>query len=94
MRQIVANAGGEPSVVLNKVLDGKGNYGFNAQTEEYGDSGEDGDPGPDEGGAGGDSERGVDCGVADHHGSDGCGEAEEGQWPGDAAGEAWGGWTG
>ena len=37
LRQIVANAGGEPSVVLNKVLDGKGNFGFNAQTEEYGD---------------------------------------------------------
>ena len=80
LRQIVANAGGEPSVVLNKVLDGKGNYGFNAQTEEYGD------PGPDEGGAGGDSERGVDCGIVDHDGSDGCGEAEEGQWTGDAAG--------
>ena len=37
LRQIVANAGGEPSVVLNKVMAGKGNYGFNAQTEEYGD---------------------------------------------------------
>ena len=37
LRQIVANAGGEPSVVLNKVADGKGSYGFNAQTEEYGD---------------------------------------------------------
>ena len=37
LRQIVANSGGEPSVVLNKVLDGKGNFGFNAQTEEYGD---------------------------------------------------------
>ena len=37
LRQIVANSGGEPSVVLNKVLDGKANYGFNAQTEEYGD---------------------------------------------------------
>ena len=37
LRQIVANSGGEPSVVLNKVLDGKGNYGFNAQTEKYGD---------------------------------------------------------
>ena len=37
LRQIVANAGAEPSVVLNKVLDGKGNFGFNAQTEEYGD---------------------------------------------------------
>ena len=41
---------------------------------------------PDEGGAHGVAERGVDCGVDDHHGSDGCGEAEEGQRPGDAAG--------
>src|SRR3989338_8030331 len=37
LRQIVANAGDEPSVVLNKVAEGKGNFGFNAQTEEYGD---------------------------------------------------------
>ena len=37
LRQIVANAGGEPSVVQNKVVAGKGNFGFNAQTEEYGD---------------------------------------------------------
>jgi len=37
LRQIVANAGSEPSVVLNKVAEGKGNFGFNAQTEEYGD---------------------------------------------------------
>jgi chaperonin GroEL len=37
LRIIVANAGEEPSVVLNKVLEGKGNFGFNAQTEEYGD---------------------------------------------------------
>jgi chaperonin GroEL len=37
MRQIVANAGDEPSVVVNKVVEGKGNYGFNAQTSEYGD---------------------------------------------------------
>jgi chaperonin GroEL len=37
MRQIVANAGEEPSVVVNKVVEGKGNYGFNAQTGEYGD---------------------------------------------------------
>ena len=37
LRQIVANSGGEPSVVLNKVMDGKANFGFNAQTEEYGD---------------------------------------------------------
>jgi chaperonin GroEL len=37
LRQIVNNAGDEPSVVLNKVVDGKGNFGFNAQTAEYGD---------------------------------------------------------
>ena len=37
LRIIVANAGVEPSVVLNKVVEGKGNFGFNAQTEEYGD---------------------------------------------------------
>jgi chaperonin GroEL len=37
MRQIVANSGDEPSVVVNKVVEGKGNYGFNAQTSEYGD---------------------------------------------------------
>ena len=37
LRQIVANAGDEPSVVLNKVEDGKGDYGYNAATGEYGD---------------------------------------------------------
>lgn len=37
LRQIVANAGGEPSVVLHKVLEGKGNFGFNAATGEFGD---------------------------------------------------------
>jgi chaperonin GroEL len=37
MRQIVANAGDEPSVVVNKIVEGKGNFGFNAQTGEYGD---------------------------------------------------------
>ncbi|TMH79714.1 MAG: chaperonin GroEL, partial [Betaproteobacteria bacterium] len=37
LRQIVANAGEEPSVVLNKVAEGEGNFGFNAQTEAYGD---------------------------------------------------------
>ncbi len=37
MRQIVANAGDEPSVVVNKVAEGTGNFGFNAQTGEYGD---------------------------------------------------------
>ena len=37
LRAIVQNAGQEPSVVLNKVAEGKGNFGFNAQTEQYGD---------------------------------------------------------
>ena len=37
LRQIVANSGGEASVVLAKVADSKGNQGFNAQTDEYGD---------------------------------------------------------
>jgi chaperonin GroEL len=37
LRMIVDNSGAEPSVVLNKVLENKGNYGFNAQTEEFGD---------------------------------------------------------
>ncbi|MBH3437835.1 chaperonin GroEL [Pseudomonas luteola] len=37
LRQIVANAGGEPSVVVDKVKSGEGNYGFNAATGEYGD---------------------------------------------------------
>ncbi len=35
LRQIVANAGGDASVVLNAVAAGKGNYGFNAATDEY-----------------------------------------------------------
>jgi len=37
LRQIVSNAGDEPSVVVNKVKEGKGNYGYNAATGEYGD---------------------------------------------------------
>jgi chaperonin GroEL len=37
LRMIVQNAGGEPSVVVNKVIEGKGNFGFNAATGEYGD---------------------------------------------------------
>ena len=37
LRQIVANAGGEPSVVVNKVLEGKDNFGYNAGRDTYGD---------------------------------------------------------
>ena len=42
LRMIVANAGVEPSVVLNKIVEGKGNFGFNAQTERVRRSGRDG----------------------------------------------------
>jgi chaperonin GroEL len=35
LRQIVANAGMEGSVIVNKVKEGKGDYGFNARTETY-----------------------------------------------------------
>ncbi|ENU99300.1 chaperonin GroEL [Acinetobacter variabilis] len=37
LRQIVANAGDEPSVVINAVKNGEGNYGYNAATGDYGD---------------------------------------------------------
>ncbi|MFC2974025.1 chaperonin GroEL [Azotobacter bryophylli] len=37
LRQIVANSGGEPSVVVDKVKQGSGNFGFNAATDTYGD---------------------------------------------------------
>jgi chaperonin GroEL len=37
LRQIVRNAGGDASVVLNAVAEGKGNYGYNAATGDYGD---------------------------------------------------------
>ncbi|MCM2318691.1 MAG: chaperonin GroEL, partial [Pseudomonas sp.] len=37
LRQIVANAGDEPSVVVDKVKNGSGNFGYNAATGVYGD---------------------------------------------------------
>ncbi|TMS59082.1 chaperonin GroEL [Imbroritus primus] len=37
LRQIVTNAGEEASVVVSKVIEGKGNYGYNAASGEYGD---------------------------------------------------------
>ncbi|MER3546658.1 MAG: chaperonin GroEL, partial [Rhodanobacteraceae bacterium] len=37
LREIVTNSGAEPSVVLNKVAEKDGNFGYNAQTGEYGD---------------------------------------------------------
>jgi chaperonin GroEL len=37
LRQLARNAGDEPSVVVAKVVEGEGNYGYNAATGEYGD---------------------------------------------------------
>ncbi len=37
LRQIVRNGGGDPAVVLNRVKEGTGTFGFNAATEVYGD---------------------------------------------------------
>ena len=37
LRQICTNAGDEASVILNKIVEGKGNYGYNAATSEFGD---------------------------------------------------------
>ena len=37
LRQIVKNAGAEPSVIVNKVTEGTGAFGYNAATDEFGD---------------------------------------------------------
>jgi chaperonin GroEL len=37
LRTIVSNAGGSPDVVINKVAEGTGNFGYNAASGEYGD---------------------------------------------------------
>ena len=37
LRQIVVNAGGEPSIVVERVLAGEGNFGYNAATGQFGD---------------------------------------------------------
>ena len=37
LRQIVVNAGREPAIVLERVLAGTGNFGYNAATGEFGD---------------------------------------------------------
>ena len=49
LREIVANAGDEPSVVVNAVLDGKGNYGYNAARRHLWRHDRDGHPDPDQG---------------------------------------------
>ena len=81
LRIIVDNAGAEPSVVLNKVLEGKGNYGFNAQTEEYGDLVAAGRDRPDQGQPHRAAERRVRRRPDAHHRRDGgrAGRGEEGR---------------
>jgi chaperonin GroEL len=37
LRQIVRNGGGDPTIVLDEVCKGRGDFGYNAATEEYGD---------------------------------------------------------
>jgi chaperonin GroEL len=37
LHQIVANAGKEATVITNEILQGKGNFGYNVQTDSYGD---------------------------------------------------------
>ena len=59
LRQIVANAGDEQSVVLNKVVEGKGNFGFNAADRRVRRSGGDGCGRSDQGHALRAAERGV-----------------------------------
>ena len=71
LREIVTNAGEEPSVVLNKVMDGKGNYGYNAANRRVRRHDRDGHPRPDQGHAHRAAERRVDRRPDDHHRSDG-----------------------
>ena len=86
LRQIVANAGAEPSVVLNKVMGGKGNFGFNAQTEEYGDMVKMGILDPTKVVRAAIQNAASIAGVADHDRGDGGGKAEEERGSGDASG--------
>ena len=37
LRQIVTNAGGEPSIIIEQVRDGEGSFGYNARTGEFQD---------------------------------------------------------
>ncbi len=79
LREIVTNAGEESSVILNKVADGKGNFGYNAATGEYGDMVELGILDPTKGDAHGAAERRVDRRSHDHDRGDGRRSAEEGR---------------
>lgn len=67
LRQIVSNAGEEPSVVANTVKAGEGNYGYNAATEEYGNMIDFGILGSDQSYPFCAAIRSFRCGSDDHH---------------------------
>ena len=98
LRQIVENAGEDAAVVLNAVKAGKGAYGYNAATGEYGDMLEEGILDPAKVTRLGAAERGVGRGPAAHDGSHDRGSAE-GRRPcarrraARAAWAAWAAWT-
>ncbi|MDV5417866.1 hypothetical protein [Klebsiella pneumoniae] len=88
----MTNAGDEPSVILNRVVEGSGAFGYNAANGEFGDMIEFGiwtRPGHPHRAA----ERRVDRGPDDHHRSDGGRGPEEGR-AGDAGGGGMGGMGG
>jgi hypothetical protein len=67
LRDIVANAGIESSLILDKVREGKGGFGYNAQSDTFGDLDGCGGAGSGEGGAGRAAECGIHCRLDDHH---------------------------
>jgi hypothetical protein len=79
LREIVTNAGEEPSVVLNKVVEGKGNFGYNAANRRVRRHDRVRHPGSDQGHPHRAAERRVDRRPDDHHRSDGGRSAEEGR---------------
>ena len=66
LRQIVANAGEDAAVVLNRVREGKGTFGYNAATERIRRYDRNGHPGSDQGHASGSAERRLGCGSVAH----------------------------
>ena len=98
IRQIVENAGVEGSIVVGKLLEKTGNWGFNAQTEEYVRHGRGRHHRPDQGRARGAPGRGLGCVAADHHRSDDRREARRtspapAACPAAWAAAAWAAWT-
>ncbi len=68
LRQIVRNGGGDPSVVVAKVKEGTGNFGYNAATEEFGDMVEHGRDRSYQGHTPGAAKRRIGRRAAAHHG--------------------------